>query len=71
MMLHAHHLRADMNHEQINIDATDPFVTEIDSNWKVTECVCSYKDAVLKCEQFKETSDTSGISVVKVQTPHR
>lgn len=71
MMLHAHHLRADMNHEQLNIAATDPFVTEIDSNWKVTECVCSYDAAVIICKQFKETRDTSGISIVKLQPPHR
>ena len=60
-----------MDHEQLNIISTDPFTTETDSNWKVSEFVCSYKDAVSKCEQFKETGDTTGISVVRLQSPHR
>lgn len=71
MMLHAHRLAVDMKHEQLDLESTDPFLTEIDSKWIVTESVCSYRDAISKCEEFKKTGDSSGINVVTLQNPDR
>lgn len=71
MMLHAHRLTVRMKHEQLDIETVDPFVIETDSKWTVSESVCSYRDAVAKCEEFKKTGDTSGIAVVTLQEPYR
>lgn len=71
MMLHAQRLIVNMKHEQLDIEAPDPFSNEDDPKWTVTESVFSYRDAISKCEQFKETGCTSGICVVTLQNPDR
>ena len=68
MMLHAHRLIVDMKQEYLNIEAPDPFVTDTDSRWIVDKLVCSYRDAIAKCELFKEAKEAKDIAGIRFVT---